>query len=96
MIVKINGVPIKITIDTGASINIIDESALMTINKRKQVTLRKSSTRICAYGSQSCLKVLGQFDAQVQTKDSSIKATIHVLQGTNGSLMSYITAREVV
>ena len=95
VMVKINGVPIKVTIDTGASINIIDESALMTINKRKQVTLRNSSTRICAYGSQSCLKVLGQFDAQVQTKDSSINATIHVLQGTNGSLMSYITAREL-
>ena len=67
----------------------------MTINKRKQVTLRNSSTGIHAYGSQSCLKVLGQFDAQVETKDSSIKATIYVLQGTNDSLMSYITARKL-
>ena len=95
MMVKINGVPIKVTIDTGPSINIFDESALMTINKKKQATLQNSSTRICAYESQSCLKVLGQFDVQVETKDSSIKVTIHVLQGTNGSLMSYITARKL-
>ena len=41
-------------IDTGASINVMDENAcfkLQSHNKRNQVKLRKPKTKIYAYGS---------------------------------------------
>ena len=91
-IVEISGVSTKVMIDTGASTDILDESAFRKITESVKIELRESSTRIFAYGSTSQLKVLGKFETDIAARNNKVASTIHVLKGTHGSLLSYTTA----
>ena len=39
--------------------------------------------------------MLGKFDAIIRANGKQVSSTIHVLQGTHGSLLSYATASEL-
>ena len=90
--VTINEIPIDMIIDTGASIDILDETAYKKINHDSQITLQPSTKRLFAYGSQSQLHVLGSFDATITVKHRQTTSTLQVLEGSHGSLLSYLTA----
>ena len=45
-----------------------------------------------AYESQSQLHVLGSFDATITVKHRQTISTLQVLEGSHGSLLSYLTA----
>ena len=89
---SISGVPISMTIDTGASTNIIDEATFTKIEKQSSIKLQSTSTRIFAYGSSSQLVTLGKFNASITTGSMSTETTFHVVRGAHGSLLSYTTA----
>ena len=93
--VLVNNVPVQMMIDTGASANIMDESSFNKVNKTCAIQLNPSNKRIFAYGSDSQLKVRGQFTADIGTRAKHIQTTVHVLQGNHGSLLSYGTARDL-
>ena len=85
-------------IDTGASINVMDENAfskLQSHNKRNQVKLRKPKTKIYAYGSTTPLPVLGTFTTVVESRRRVTFAMFYVVQAANGSLLSCATAQEL-
>ena len=80
------------TIDTGASANIMDEETFRSVAEKMPIDLQPSSTQIFAYGSQSQLTVLGKFNEDIKIGDKSITTTIHVVEGAHGSLLSFATA----
>ena len=85
--VEINGVTLRMMIDTGASTDIIDhEEAFQTICQSQATQLEEDTCRIFAYGSQSRLTALGKFDANIVANGKRATTMIHVLQGTHGSL----------
>ena len=91
-------VPLQVLIDSGASINVIDEKAYHAITKspqNNQLSLRHTSTKIYSYGGTSPLPVIGTFSTRVESKTRTTAATIYVIKGENGCLLSYKTATEL-
>ena len=61
-----------------------------------KVTLRKSNTKVYAYGSDTPLKVKGQqFQAEIESKKQYEVAQIHVANGSGGNLLSAKTAQDL-
>ena len=83
---------IDMIIDTGASIDILDETAYHKVNYSGKITLQPSTKRLFAYGFKSQLHVIGTFEATVTFRNNRTASTLHVLQGNHGSLFSYSTA----
>ena len=79
-------------IDSGASINIIDESAFHTLCQNVPITLQHSTTRILAYGAKSPLPILGKFESALHCSTGSTMSQINVFKGNFGCLLSYQTA----
>lgn len=79
-------------IDTGASIDIIDELAFNTLQQQRPVALQRSSTRIFAYGARNQLPVMGQFHATLECSTGVTNTQVHVIKGNFGCLLSYQTA----
>ena len=94
-IIQINSVPVQMIIDSGASTNIIDETAYQQICKREKIAITKPTNKILAYGSEKPLPAMGQFRATLESKSNYTVATIHVIKGSHGSLLSYHTATEL-
>ena len=57
--------------------------------------LQATTKRLFVYGSKLQLNVLGRFDATIAFKDSNKASTIHVVQGSHGSLLTYKTTTEL-
>ena len=93
--VKIEGVDVRMMIDSGASINILDERALKLITGQRKVKLCKTTTNIYTYGSKSSLAILEQFKSEIESKKKFTCAESFVVKGMNGSLMCYETAQEL-
>jgi len=93
--VEINGVKMKMMIDTGASTDILDEAAFQKMNQTQPIKLTEDTCRMFAYGSQSQLRVLGKFDANIRANGKQVTSTVHILQGTHGSPLSFATANEL-
>ena len=65
--ILINNVPVKMVIDSGASINIIDQNAYNAITRTSKIVLKKSN-EIFPYGIQKPLNMIGYFDATIENK----------------------------
>ena len=87
--VKINNTTIKMVIDTGASIDILDETTFNALQKKEKIELSRSKTKLFAYGSSEQLPILGKFDSTIETKDKITYSCLHVVKGNAGSSMSY-------
>jgi len=85
----------EMMIDTGASTDILDEAAFQKMNQTQPIKLTEDTCRMFAYGSQSQLRVLGKFDANIRANGKQVTSTVHILQGTHGSLLSFATANEL-
>ena len=84
--VKINGISINM-VDTGGSIDILDETAYKQVNYSCQITLQPSTKRLFAYGSAAQPHVHGSFDATLAVKNNQTASTLQVLEGNHGSLL---------
>ena len=85
-------------IDSGLSINVIGEKAYDAITKspeNKQLSLHPTYTKIYGYGSSTSLPVLETFSTRVESKTRTTLATIYVIQGENGCLLSFNNATEL-
>ena len=91
---KINQEDIKFLLETGASINIIDENSWKQINSRKNIQLQPIDVKVYAYGASKSLKVLGQFQSIVETDQKITVAHFHVAI-SQGNLMTCKTAEEL-
>ena len=89
---KINDIPITMIVDTGASLDIIDEVTFHQLQQKTDIQLGRASTKLFAYGSDEQLQLLGKFTTVVETSRKLTPACLHVVKGNFGSLMSYKTA----
>ena len=89
--VKLNDTPISMTMDTGASLDIIDEPTFDRLKHR--VSLQRSTARIFAYGASTQLPILGKLAATMESNQTFHATTVHVVKGQYGCLLSYNSAK---
>ena len=70
--VTIGGSQIKIAVDTGATINVIDYN---TFEKMKDVKLTRTNMKAFAYSKKSPVEFIGKFEALIETKKRMSVAT---------------------
>jgi len=87
VLVQISGTTVSMIIDTGASIDILDEATYNKAYKHNNILLTPSLKRLFAYGSATQLKVLISFRSLISIDDAQCISTFHVL--------SYATAAKL-
>ena len=90
--IQIEGFTVDMIVDTGASVDILDEATFNKINRSNKIQLQPPTKRLFAYGSKSQLTVVGKFDATLAFKGNRSTSTVYVLPGNNGSLLGHKTA----
>ena len=83
-------------INSGASVNLLDEITFERINSHGNESLRPTHTKIYSYGSEAPLPLLGTLTATVKSSNASTPAQLLVVKGENGNLLSYHTAQKLV
>ena len=90
--VKVQGNKIKMTVDTGSTINVID---LDTFRQIDSVRLQPTNVKAYPFNSKKPVRFAGKFETLVEAKRKFTVATIYVTQEKGGCLMSYATAQEL-
>ncbi|XP_028408174.1 uncharacterized protein K02A2.6-like [Dendronephthya gigantea] len=94
--IQINGTPIEVTIDSGATTNILDSVAFSCIQKRnKHVQLEPTQTKIYAYNAVQPLPLVGKCCFAVESNRKRVITTFYVVKGKAGSLLGNETAAEL-
>ena len=70
-------------IDTRANVNVIDEA---TFKKMKNVHLKPTRTKVYTCDSEKPVKILGMFEATIETKKRITVANFYVTPGNPGCL----------
>ena len=81
-----NGSQIKVEIDTGASINLIDSKTSHQI--KPHPSLNKDGNPVHPYAG-SPLKVVGTLKAEIRGNEKRASGTIHVANEGRGNLLGY-------
>lgn len=91
--VEINGIPVTVLVDTGSSINAIDEKTFEKI--RSKVKLRRANNPVFAYGSNTKLEMIGKFTATIENEKKIGTAEVFVAKGNYGCILGYDTCIEM-
>ena len=86
VLVTINGSQIKVLIDTGASINLIDSKTYHQLKPRP--SLNKDENPVHPYAG-SPLDILGTFKAEIMGNEKRASGIIHVANKGRGNLLGY-------
>ena len=77
--VKIDNIPVKMIIASGASVNALDRNTYPRLRQDShQCTLSKSATAIYTYGSNTAIPVQGTFDGCLEFNNSKTVSNIMV------------------
>eukprot|EP00795_Rhopilema_esculentum_P006556 gene6556-12053_t len=90
---KISDYKCDLLVDTGASVNILDEETFSQIPSDPK--LEKTTVKVYPYNSNSPVTLLGKFQATVETKKRITVATFYVTEGNSGSLLGSETSQEL-
>ena len=90
--VTIKGNKCHVLVDTGTTINIIDNEAFKRMNG---VELKKTKVKAYAYNSKTPMRMQGKFDALIETKKRFAVATFYVTEDNGGCLLSSSTAQDL-
>eukprot|EP00794_Sanderia_malayensis_P013141 gene13141-biopygen10474 len=91
--ITVDGHKFEITVDTGASINVIDQS---TFHKMKGVKLERTQTKAFAYNTDTPVDFIGKFDTLVETKRQFTIAMLYVTTDhDSGCLLSAESAQDL-
>ncbi|XP_063955570.1 uncharacterized protein LOC135154188 [Lytechinus pictus] len=94
--IMVNNAKIDTLVDSGSSVDIIDERTFSWMRGRcSPLRLTPSRMRLYAYGSRSPLPLLGQFLAKVSTASSSTTTRFVVVRGNSGCALSRKTSTEL-
>ena len=91
--VKINGLNVKMLVDTGSSINVLDETTFQKFQVKPK--LSKTDTKVFTYGSNTNFPLLGKFIGTLETTHKITTAIIYVTKGSSGCLLCYDSAVEL-
>ncbi|KAK2139676.1 hypothetical protein LSH36_1659g00007 [Paralvinella palmiformis] len=87
--VMINNSAVKVLIDTGSSINLVDEETFKSLKKRPMLT--KEHNPIITYAGRP-MNIRGKFSAEISGNYATISSTVYVTCEEKGNLLSYETA----
>ena len=90
MCAKLNDSEVDMLIDTGSSINVIDEKTFK--NLKCDAKLSKANTKEYTYGSDNILQLMGKCNATFESNDKIVTALVFVVKGKYGNLLSYDTS----
>ena len=90
--ILLNGFRMKMTADTGSSINVIDKNTLRKIQNAK---LKSTSVKAYPFNSKTPVRMEGKFRALVESKHKFTVASIYVTSEDGGCLLSSETAQEL-
>ena len=91
--VRINDVDVNIMVDTGASVNTLDEGTYGKIGNPKLTT--RKPVRLMPYGGGPKLTVIGQCTMTVETRREIQSHDFHVVRNGNSALLGYTTATDL-
>ena len=91
--VKIGTQEFNLLIDSGSTINILDEKHFSKL--RPSPVLKPSKTRIYPYQSKKPLKVIDTFKASLSANDKSSISKIYVVKGKAGALIGKETSESL-
>ncbi|CAB3976941.1 Retrovirus-related Pol poly from transposon [Paramuricea clavata] len=90
--VNIAGHSVSVMIDSGASVNILDDATFNKITRNKGISLEQTNHKIYSYGSLRPLPLKGVIKTNISTDSKHLSAQFHVVHGNSGNLLSYTTA----
>ena len=91
--VSIANIPTQVIIDSGSTVNIIDEGTFRAIKRdNPSIALKQSNTKIYPYVAAKTLTVLGQFSAQTVHNSTSTFTTFQVIKGYRKCILSCSTS----
>ena len=91
--VKIDGKQIEMMVDSGASVDLMDEGTFRELYKRKVPEVTKR--RIFPYGLFTPLPDLGTIEAEIFANANNTWTTLHVIRGASGNLLGINTATKL-
>ena len=91
--VQIFGTPVLMTIYSGASVNIVDQST----DEQFPVmpSLRNPPRKVYTYGSNTPLPLVGVTDVTLAHNGRQFKTEIHIVKGSGGNLLGFQAAQEL-
>ena len=92
---EIDGEYVELMLDSGASVNLVDEVTYQRIYKGKAKTLAQAKRRIFSYGSLTPVPLLGTIHAKLTANFNTTSATLHVVKDSSGNLLGYDTAQRL-
>ncbi|XP_048249112.1 uncharacterized protein K02A2.6-like [Haliotis rufescens] len=90
---KINGQPVIMLADSGASINTISKTVYQSL--RPKPKLQECRTKVFPYGKKEPVHVLGRFTATIASKTASAEAKLCVVSDVDECLLSWQMAQEL-
>ena len=85
-IVTLDGIPIQLTADSGASVNILDEKDFYKLQPKPR--LSSTTTKIMSYHGSTPLPVLGKLTLLAEHESNQAYTDFYVIAGSSGSLLS--------
>lgn len=82
----LNGVPMKMELDTGAVVSVINERTFDSIQQAGNPPLYPAESRLKTYTGQE-IQVQGTTQLVVQYKDKHLPLSVHVVSGTGPNLL---------
>lgn len=93
------GMPVDFLVDSGATVNVLDACDFKRLCTQPggPITLKKTSSRLFAFGSHQPLLLQGKFDALIESRQRVAIATFYVTKKSSGntSLLSFGTSEEL-
>ena len=94
--IKVAEVPVQVTIDTGSSVNILNNEHFKKIKQQNPtINLQPTKTKVFAYGAKYPLYLLGQFTAEIEHNSKRVAGIFLVTKQNNTCLLSYNTSTDL-
>ena len=93
VMLTVNNTKMAFMIDSGASVNIMDQYSFSQLEQSPR--LSKAKSNLYAYGSDTPIPVRGVFQATIESKNKFAISDIFVTSGNCGSLLSFQTASDL-
>ena len=92
--VQVNGKAVEMMIDTGASVNLLDEATFHRIDCGNKL-LEHAHSKIYSYGFDTSRPLLGTPSRTIMSSSNSTTTQLHVVKRNMGNLLSYNTAQKL-
>ena len=93
--VTIDGKQVEMLVDSGASVDLIDDKTFSEPYNDKKRAPDKTNRRIFSYGSPMPLPLMGTIQAELSANTNSTHRTLHIVKGASGNILGYNTAKQL-